>query len=368
VDKGSLGIHKIEFVVKSGEDFSDGGGVGDHTDGSHDLGEVTSGDNGGGLIVDSDLESGGAPVDELNGSLGLDGGDRSVDVFGDDISSIEHGASHVFSVSGVTFGHHGGGFEGRVGDFSNGELFVIGFLGRDDGGIRRKHEVNSGIGDQVGLEFSDINVQGSVESEGGGEGGDNLGDESVQVSVSGSFDVQLSSADVIDGFVIEHDGDIGVFKEGVGRKNGVVGFNNGGRDLGGGIDGESDLGFFTVVDGESFEQEGSESRSSSSSNGVEDTESLESGTLVSKFSDSVEAKVDDFFSDGVVSSGEVIGGVFFSGDQLFGVEQLSVSSGSDFINNGGFQIEEDGSGDVFSSSGFREESVEGIISSSDGLV
>jgi len=162
-------------VIKSGENFSDGGGVGNHTDGSHDLGEVTSGDNGGGLIVDSDFESGGAPVDELDGSLGLDGGDGGVDVFGDDISSIEHGASHVFSVSGVTFGHHGGGFEGGVGDFGNGELFVIGLFSGNDGGIRRKHEVDSGIGDEVSLEFSDIDVQGSVESEGGGEGRDNLG-------------------------------------------------------------------------------------------------------------------------------------------------------------------------------------------------
>jgi hypothetical protein len=69
-----------------------------------------------------------------------------------------------------------------------------------------------------------------------------------------------------------------------------------------------------------------------------------------------------------VSSGEVIGGIFFSGDQLFGVEQLSVSSGSDFIDDGGFKIKEDSSGDVFSSSGFGEESVEGIISTSDGFV
>jgi len=92
-------------------------------------------------------------------------------------------------VSGVTFGHHGSGFEGGVGDFGNGELFVIGFLGRDDGSIRRKHEVNSGIGDKIGLEFSDIDVQSSIESKGGSEGRDNLSDESVQVSVGGSFDI-----------------------------------------------------------------------------------------------------------------------------------------------------------------------------------
>jgi len=101
---------------------------------------------------------------------------------------------------------------------------------------------------------------------------------------------------------------------------------------------------------------------------VEDKESLKSCAVVGKFSDSVEAKINDFLSNGVMTSGEVVGGILLSRDELFGVEELSVSSGSDLINDGGFQVEEDGSGDVLSSSGFREESVESIIASSDGLV
>jgi hypothetical protein len=141
--------------------------------------------------------------------------------------------------------------------------------------------VNSRVGDKIGLEFSDINVQSSVESEGSSEGRDNLSNKSVQVSVSGSFDVQLSSADIVDSFVIKHDSDISVFKKGVGGKNGVVWFNNSGGDLGGRIDGESDFGFFTVVNGKSFKKKRSESRSSSSSDGIEDHESLESGTVIS---------------------------------------------------------------------------------------
>ena len=92
--------------------------------------------------------------------------------------------------------------------------------------------MNSGVRNQIGLEFSDINVQGSVESKGSGEGGDNLGDKSVEVGVSGSFDVQLSSADIVDSFVIKHNSDISVFKKGVGGKNGVVWFNNSGGNLG----------------------------------------------------------------------------------------------------------------------------------------
>ena len=228
--------------------------------------------------------------------------------------------------------------------------------------------MDSGVGHQVGLEFSHIDVQGTIESEGGSQGRDDLGDESVQVGVGGSLNVQVSSADIVDGFVIEHNGNISVFQEGVGGEHGVVRLDHSGGDLGGGVHGESELGLLSVVDGESFEKKGSQSRSSSSSHGVEDQEALESGTLVSELSDSVQAEIDDFLSNGVVSSGEVVGSVFLSGDELLRVEELSVSSSSHFIDHSGFQIEEDASGHVLSGSGFREESVEGIISSSNGLI
>lgn len=95
---------------------------------------------------------------------------------------------------------------------------------------------------------------------------------------------------------------------------------------------------------------------------------MKSCAVICEFSDSVEAKINDFLSDSIVSSGEIVGGVFLSRNKLFRVEELSVSSGSNFINNGWFQIQENGSWDVFSSSGFREESVESIITTSNGLV
>ncbi len=111
MDESSLGIHEIEFVIDSGEDFSDGSGVGDHADSSHDLGEITTWDNCWWLIVDSALETGWAPVNELDGSLGLDGGDGGVDILWDDITSVHEAASHVLSVSWIALGHHGGWLE-----------------------------------------------------------------------------------------------------------------------------------------------------------------------------------------------------------------------------------------------------------------
>merc|ERR1719162_969645 len=172
-----LGIHKVELVVDAGEHFGDSRGVGDHAHGALHAGKIATGDNGGGLVVDTALEAGGAPVDELDGALGLDGGDSSVDILGDDITTVHEAARHVLAVAGIALGHHGGGFEGRVGDLGDGELLVVGLLSRDDGGVGGKHEVDTRVGDKVGLELSDVHVEGTIETKGGGEGGDDLGDD-----------------------------------------------------------------------------------------------------------------------------------------------------------------------------------------------
>merc|ERR1719345_79154 len=189
MDEGTLGVHKIELVIDAGEDLGDSGRVGDHAHGAHNLGKIATGDNGRGLVVDTALETGRAPVDELDGPLGLDGGDSGVDILGDDITSVHKAAGHVFTVAGVALGHHGCGLEGRVGDLGNGELLMVGLLGGDDGSVGRKHEMDSWVGHEVSLELGDINVEGTIEPEGGSEGGDDLGDQSVQVGVGGTLNV-----------------------------------------------------------------------------------------------------------------------------------------------------------------------------------
>mmetsp|Transcript_8403 Transcript_8403/g.10281 ORF Transcript_8403/g.10281 Transcript_8403/m.10281 type:complete len:401 (+) Transcript_8403:240-1442(+) len=368
MDEGTLGVHEIELVVNSGEDLSDGSGVGDHADGAHDLGEVTTGHNSGGLVVDTALEASGAPVDELDGSLGLDGGNSGVDVLGDDITSVHEAAGHVLAVAGVALGHHGGGLEGGVGDLSDGELLVVGLLGRDDGSVGGEHEMDTGVGHQVSLELSHIDVEGTIEAEGGSEGGDDLGDQSVEVGVGGALNVEVSAADVVHGLVVEHDGDVGVLKEGVGGQDRVVGLDDGGGDLRGGVDGEAELGLLAVVNGESLEEERSETGASATADGVEHKEALETSALIGELSDAVEAEVNNLLTDGVVTTGEVVGGILLTGDELLGVEELTVGASADLIDDGGLEIEEDSAGDVLASTSLGEEGVERIIATANRLV
>ena len=64
---------------------------------------------------------------------------------------------------------------------------------------------------------------------------------------------------------------------------------------------------------------------------MEDEESLETSALISQLPDAVKHQVDDFLADGVVTTGVVVGGIFLTSDQLFGVEQLTVGTGADLI-------------------------------------
>ena len=74
---------------------------------------------------------------------------------------------------------------------------MVGFLSGDDGSVGGKHKVNTGVGHKVGLELGDIDVEGSVESEGGSKGRDDLSNQAVEVGVGGALNVEVAAADIV---------------------------------------------------------------------------------------------------------------------------------------------------------------------------
>jgi hypothetical protein len=228
--------------------------------------------------------------------------------------------------------------------------------------------VDAGVGDEVGLELSDVNVEGTVEPKGGGEGGDNLGDEAVEVGVGGALNVKCTAADVVDGLVVKHDGDVGVLEKRVGREHRIVGLNDGSGNLGGRVDGETKLGLAAVIDREALKEEGAKTGAGTTAYGVEYHETLEAGAVIGELTDAVEDEVDDFFADGVVATCVIVGSIFLAGDDLFGVVELAVSAGAYFVTHSGLEVDVDGTGDVLASASLGEEGVEGIVASTNGLV
>ena len=50
-----------------------------------------------------------------------------------------------------------------------------------------------------------------------------------------------------------------------------------------------------------------------------------------QFTDSVQEQIDDLLADGVVTTRVVVGGVLLTGDELFGVEQLTIRARANLI-------------------------------------
>lgn len=160
------------------------------------------------------------------------------------------------------------------------KCLVGALVGRDDGGKADKGVMYTRVGDQVGLELVEIDVEGAVEAKRRGDGADDLSDEAVQVLETGAGDVEVSATDVVDGFVVDEEGAVRVLDGAVSGEDGVVGFYDGGGDLRGGIDGEFELGLLAIIGGETFEEEGTEAGTRAAAEGVEDQEALERGAVV----------------------------------------------------------------------------------------
>jgi hypothetical protein len=79
---------------------------------------------------------------------------------------------------------------------------------------------------------------------------------------------------------------------------------------------------------------------------VEDQESLETGAAVGNAAHLVQDRVNELLADGVVATSVVVGSILLASDHLLGVEQASVGTGADLVDDIGLEIAVDGSGDV----------------------
>ena len=137
---------------------------------------------------------------------------------------------------------------------------------------------------------------------------------------------------------------------------------------------------------ESFHQKRSETGTSTTTERVEDQETLETGAIVREFSDSVKDIVNKLFANSVVTSSIVVGSIFFARNQLFWMEELFVWSRSywirslkivrsyhidrrkrTWIDNRWFQINKDSSWNVTSWACWWEKSWEWVIGGGDGI-
>ncbi|KAF1785650.1 hypothetical protein GQ600_410 [Phytophthora cactorum] len=222
VNERTLRVHQVELVVDTREHLGDSTCIRDHAHSTLHTSQITTRHNRRGLVINATFETRGAPVHELDSALGLDGGHRGVHILGDDVATIHEARRHVLAVTWVTLGHHGGGLKSAARNLGDRKCLVVGLLGRDDGGVRAKHEVDARVRHQVGLELGDINIKRAIESKRRRQGRNHLCDQSVEVRVGRSLDVQRSKANVVDSLIVKHNCNICVLKKSMSREHRVV--------------------------------------------------------------------------------------------------------------------------------------------------
>lgn len=95
-----------------------------------------------------------------------------------------------------------------------------------NGGKGDQRVVDTREGHQVGLEFSQVDVEGTIETQTGGDRADNLSNQAVQMLIARAGDIQVATANVIDCLVVNKEGAVSVLNSAVGGQYSIVGLNN----------------------------------------------------------------------------------------------------------------------------------------------
>ena len=160
------------------------------------------------------------------------------------------------------------------------EAFVRATVAGHNRGIGDQGVVDTRERNQISLEFGQVDVEGTIETKTGSDGADDLGDQTVQVLIAGTGDVQVAAADIVDSLVVDQERAVGILNGAVSRQNRVVWLHDGVGHTGRRVNGELEFGLLAILGGKTFEQQSTESRSSTTAERVEDHETLQGSAVV----------------------------------------------------------------------------------------
>lgn len=133
---------------------------------------------------------------------------------------------------------------------------------------------------------------------------------------------------------------------GVRGEDGVVRLNNRGGSLWSRVDAELQLALLAVVNGQALHQEGTETGTSTATEGVEDEEALKANAVVGNTTNLVENTLDELLANSVMATGVVVRSILLASDHHLRVEKVAVSTGADLIDDIGLEIAVDGTRNV----------------------
>lgn len=173
-----------------------------HTDCSIDWTQITARYTCRWLIIDANLECRRTPIDKTYCLLALDVSYCEINFCRFDIASIEQATANVLAFSRVTFDKLWVWMEARV-------CYLLGWeicrctITWNEWSISTEWEMNSWVGHKVSLKFNHVNVNCTWEAKGCGATRNNLTNDSIEVCICGTSNLQVGSTYVINGFIVK---------------------------------------------------------------------------------------------------------------------------------------------------------------------
>merc|ERR1719483_369880 len=124
------------------------------------------------------------------------------------------------------------------------------------------------------------------------------------------------------------------------RQQTIVRLDNARCNIGRRVDFKTDFRFLSVVDCKALKNKHTQTRSSSTSDSVSHDETLHVFAIFNQLLQSVVDLVHDFLSSSIMSTSEVVRGIFPTVDDIILMEQPGRWSFFDFITHRGFKIAE----------------------------
>jgi len=133
-----------------------------------------------------------------------------------------------------------------------------------------------------------------------------------------------------------------VLKSRVRGQNRVVRLNYRRGGLGRRVDAELELALLAVVDRETLHEKGTKPGTSTTTKRVEDEEALKTHTVVRDTADLFQDSLNQLLADCVVTACVVVGSILGTCYHVLWVEETTVGTRADFVDDIGFEITVDG--------------------------
>jgi len=254
----------------------------------------------------------------------------------------------VTRISGT---HHVLGIEHLLGELRHSECTVL--LG-PTGGQRSEpseEEVQTRERNEIDTELAEVRVELTGEAQAASHTRHAGRAQVVEVTVGGGGQLEGTEADVVQGLVVKAHALVGILDKLVNRKCGVVWLDNGVGHLGRWHDREGEHHAVGVLLADLGDQKCTHTGASTTSEGVAELEALEAIAGLGLLADDIKDGVDELSTLGVVTLGPVIASTSLPEDEVVGTEELTERTGADGIHGARFEVHQDGTRHVATTSG-----------------